>query len=596
MPSGDNKRKITQAMAVEALLACDGAILPAARWIEAKHGISYTHGSMRNQRDKARRDGIQIPDPPYHPGAGQRKKDSLAEQARRRAAVEDGLLDEEDSRPLVDGRIDPREVKARPLPKAGQVATYLITGAVNNTHIHPAFWRNLQALARHYNAEIIVRPIHYNLNAYRRMGADTEDAAAEGDSDIWFDPAVRPFLSTDRIELAPDCHFAGDAPITATAASPLSGYDTFTGRASGIFAATKLEMRSVATMRAEPAKLLFTTGAVTQRNYTETKTGQKADWHHTYGAMLIEVDCQGRWWPRHIIAGEDGACNDLGLSVRSGRVRPANNIAAITPGDIHVAQLDEAVRATLFGPGGMVDELKPSELHLHDLHDHQSRSHHNARDPFKLFQLRQAGKDSVLDEVRSDAEFLRYCHRDWMQTVVVASNHDDHLRRWVTEADWKSDPVNARFYLRCAERMLSAIEDEDKGFHLLEWACRDMGAPDAAIFLQPDQSWTVEDIECGLHGDKGPNGSRGSARSIAKTGSKSTIGHSHSAGIFEGCWQTGVTAGTLEDLDMGYNSGPSSWSRMLVGTYRGGKRTMILMRGLEWRADRSKMEGQQCAA
>ena len=143
--------------------------------------------------------------------------------------------------------------------------------------------------------------------------------------------------------------------------------------------------------------------------------------------------------------------------------------------------------------------------------------------------------------------------------------------------------------------MLAAIEDEDNGFHLLEWACREMGAPGAAVFLQPDQSWQVEGIECGLHGDKGPNGSRGSARSIAKTGSKSTIGHSHSAGIFEGCWQTGVTAGTLDDLDMGYNSGPSSWSRALVATYRGGKRTMLIMRGLQWRADRS--EGvRQCSA
>lgn len=594
MPRGSNLQKITQDMAVEALLECKGAVAAAARLIYDKHGVEYTDSSMRYRRDLARRQGVEIPDPPVNRAAGQRDPDSMAEQRRRKIAVEDGLLDEEDARPIADGRIDPREAQARALPGPGEVATYLITGAVNNTHIHPAFWRNLQALARHYDAEIIVRPIHYNLNAYRRMGADTEDESAEGD-EIWFDPAVRPYLSTDRVALAPDCHFAGDAPITATAATPLSGYDTFTGRASGIFAATKVEMRSVATMRAEPAKLLFTTGAVTQRNYTETKTGQKADHHHTYGAMLVEVDSAGQWWPRHIIAGEDGTCNDIGLTVRGGRVRPANNIAALTPGDIHVAQLDQSIRSTLFGPGGMVDVLRPAELHLHDLHDHLSRSHHNARDPFKLFQLRQAGKDSVLDEVRADADFLKYCHRDWLQTVVIASNHDDHLRRWVTDADWKSDPINARFYLRCAERMLGAIEDEDNGFHLLEWACREMGAPGAAVFLQPDQSWQVEGIECGLHGDKGPNGSRGSARSIAKTGSKSTIGHSHSAGIFEGCWQTGVTAGTLDDLDMGYNSGPSSWSRALVATYRGGKRTMMIMRGLQWRADRS--EGvRQCSA
>lgn len=70
MPMGDNNRKVTRAMAVEALLACDGAILPAARWIEAKHGISYTHASMRYQRDKARKAGIQIPIPTVRLTAG----------------------------------------------------------------------------------------------------------------------------------------------------------------------------------------------------------------------------------------------------------------------------------------------------------------------------------------------------------------------------------------------------------------------------------------------------------------------------------------------------------------------------------------------
>lgn len=484
-------------------------------------------------------------------------------------------------KPLSGGRVEPIEIAKRALPSAVTgPKTYIITGAVNNTDIHEPLWLNLNALAAHYDAEIIVRPIFYNLNAYRRLGADTENVSADGE-EIHFDPAVKPYFQTGRIELAPGLHFAGDAPITATAANPLSGYDTFTGEASGIFAATKVQMVSVATMKRDPAKLLYTTGVVTQRNYTETKTGQKADWHHAYAALLVEVDSDGDWFVRHLIAGEDGAINDLGLSIRNGCVRRAQNIAALTPGDVHVYKLDSRVAAALYGPSGITDILKPAELHHHDLHDQEVRNHHDKKKPFRRLRLKAQGKVSVEDEIQADADFLNYAARPDMLQVVIRSNHDDALLRWVEETDWRADEDNMHFYLACAKRQVEAELQEDDHFILLEWACKEKGAPEDVRFLKGDESWRVFDIECGLHGDKGPNGARGSARSISKTGSKTTIGHSHSATIHEGCWQTGVSAGGLETLDMAYNSGPSSWSRTMVVTYTGGKRTMVTMRGLK---------------
>lgn len=590
MPSGENTRKITREMAVEALLACDGAINPAIRWIEERYGVSVSGSSIRHHRKMARKRGVEIPDPPWTPARGERIAGSLSEKRLIKDAAAAGLI-EPDDRPLSGGRINPPDIETRPTPSPGEVRRYILTGAVNNTDIHPAFWGNLRALAEHYGAEILVRRIAYNLNAYRR-NADTE--LREGESGapehIYYDPAIAPFICDRRVELAPGLHWAGDAPVTATATSPLSGYDTFTGGASGVFASTKIEMKSIATMRGEPAKLLYTTGVVTQRNYTETKTGQKADWHHSYGAILVEVDGDGDWFPRHLIAGEDGSFCDLRRRVQGEQVREAETVAAITPGDIHVAALDEAVKSTLFGPGGVTDTLRPRELHLHDLHDHESRSHHDARNPFRLFELQQRGRDNVAEEIEKDAAFLRYADRPWMRQVVIGSNHDDHLRRWVAEADWRKDPVNALFHVRCIHEALSAIERKDDDFHLLEWACREKGAPEEVVFLRPDQSWRVCGIECGLHGDKGPNGARGSARSIAKTGAKTNIGHSHSAAIFEGCWQAGVTAGELEAVTMDYASGPSAWSRTMIVTYTNGKRTMITMRGLKWRAEAQQEE------
>jgi hypothetical protein len=551
--------------------------------------LGCSRQKVRYHRGKAIDAGVTVPTPPWDPTTGESPPPGF-QSLMLEAEVSD--------KPVSAGRVDVREVDVRPLPAPGQVKSYILTAAVNNWDIHGPYWQNLCAYARYLGAEILVRPLAYNLNAFRRMGADTE-LMPEGytDSGVYYDPAVLPFLSTDRVELAPGLHWAGDAPVTATAVRPLSGYETFTGEASGIFGATKVEMRSVATMVSEPAKLVYSTGVVTQRAYSETKTGQKADFHHTYGALIAEVESDGTWFVRHLLgSSETGAFDDLDLHVEDGRVVASNdNVAGLTPGDIHSVKLDPRVKDALFGEGGMIDQIRPQQLHLHDLHDHESRSHHIRKDPFKNLLLHETGQEGVEREVEVAAELLKFVARQWMKTVVVKSNHDNHLLRWVKEADWKTDPANMEFYLSVALRMVQATKQKEDGFDVLEWACRNKGAPAEVVFLRPDQDWRLEGIQCGLHGDQGLNGARGSAASIARTGSKTNIGHSHSAGIWDGCWQSGVTGGDLETIRMDYVSGPSSWSRSMIVTYKGGKRSMVTMRGLKFRADRSRWCGPEGA-
>lgn len=569
---GHNTQKVGYAATIEVLLRNNGSVSDTAR------ELGLARATVQYHRRKARALGVEIPDAPWNPAQGETRADSHAAQDRRRKAEQD--------KPLAAGNISTKAAQVRPVPPPGEVKRYILTSAVNNTHVHTEYWRNLEAFARHYDAEIMIRRLGYNLNAYRRLGADTElDGTIDGES-VYYDAAVIPHICDERVQLAPGLDWAGDAPVTATAASPLAGYDTFTGEASGIFAGTKVEMRSVATMRGRGAKHIYSTGVVTQRNYTDTKTGKKADWHHVYGALLVEVDSDGDWFVRHLIGDECGVINDIGLRAKGGRVRVARNIAALTPGDIHAAKLADAVRAAIFGPGGIVDELKPRELHCHDTHDHESRSHHNTRRPFERFRLHHTERESVAAEIAKAAEFYQYVKRPWLQVYDIWSNHSAHILRYLEETDWRQDPPNMAFYLDAARQVVSAIERGEEDFNVYEWACRAAGCPDDVRFLKPDESHVVAGIECGMHGDQGPNGSRGSARNIARTGAKSNIGHSHSPAIFEGCWQAGVSAGTVDTLDMGYNSGPSSWSRTLIVTFDNGKRSMLTMQGLKWRAGR----------
>jgi hypothetical protein len=100
---------------------------------------------------------------------------------------------------------------------------------------------------------------------------------------------------------------------------------------------------------------------------------------------------------------------------------------------------------------------------------------------------------------------------------------------------------------------------------------------DTSFVICPDQAGG---IECALHGDQGANGARGGIRQFAKMGRRSNIGHSHSAGIDGGAWQTG----TKSKLKLEYNHGLSSWSHSDIVTYPNGKRAVITFFNNKWRA------------
>jgi len=83
-----------------------------------------------------------------------------------------------------------------------------------------------------------------------------------------------------------------------------------------------------------------------------------------------------------------------------------------------------------------------------------------------------------------------------------------------------------------------------------------------------------------MHGDKGPNGSRGAIRGFGRIGVRSIIGHSHTPGVMDGVYQVG----TSSRLRLEYSSGPSSWMHCHCVIYPNGKRSLIWIIDGEWRA------------
>ena len=97
--------------------------------------------------------------------------------------------------------------------------------------------------------------------------------------------------------------------------------------------------------------------------------------------------------------------------------------------------------------------------------------------------------------------------------------------------------------------------------------------------LERDESLVLGSVELSLHGDKGPNGARGSRSNLKRIGVKTIIGHSHSPGIDGGCYQTG----TSTPLRLDYNKGPSSWLNCHCVLYANGKRSLLPIIDGEWR-------------
>jgi hypothetical protein len=105
--------------------------------------------------------------------------------------------------------------------------------------------------------------------------------------------------------------------------------------------------------------------------------------------------------------------------------------------------------------------------------------------------------------------------------------------------------------------------------------------PDDVRFLKTDESFKICNgrSSAACTATWGPTAHAAPPRT-SPSGRRANIGHTHSAGIYDGLY----VAGTSSTLDMGYNKGPSSWSHSHVVTYPNGKRTMVTMYAGKWRA------------
>ena len=479
---------------------------------------------------------------------------------------------------------------------------FILTSAQDCSEVHEDFWNALNVYAKWLGeCEIIVSGFTYS----KKLFEDHDTRSAK----VGFHPSIDPFIVHDRIRIGDEVDFCGEMNTLPTAVTPLSGFSTYTRGRWGIFPHPKVQLESVATMKHERAKQLISTGSITLPNYVRKKAGIKATFHHQIGAVLVEMTPDGATYCRHLLTTdlENGSFYDLDRYVTSEEVTTGHRVEAITYGDIHIEKLDAEVALLTWGydkdekvswaesnwrrdsdgfvssesdlmdsPLPLIYRLRPKYEFYHDLFDMSARNHHSIKDIHFRFDAHVRGghKDDVQAGIERCANFITENHREECVSIVVESNHDQALLKWLKTADYREDPANAVFFLDCQLWLYRQIEAGVSSPDIFQAVMREAGIPEETVFCNEDQSFIIcGDIECGMHGHLGPNGSRGSPLGISRSGNKSVTGHTHSPSIRDGAYVAGVSG----RLDMGYNRGPSSWSHSHVIIYSNGKRTIITM-------------------
>jgi hypothetical protein len=445
---------------------------------------------------------------------------------------------------------------------------FVVTSAVNDTAVVAPALRAMQTFCEARNAQLLVIPLRYKNPTSRSENSKGYSWAME----------VRPFLFDRRVKLHKRLQLLADIKTQPTAVRPLTSLDTITGTDSGIVGHTRVSLESIPTRSGDLPKLMWTTGAITKRAYSDTTAGKKGEFHHVCGALIVEIDGP-RFHVRNITI-KNGQFTDLGKVYGPDGVTDAPPAASLRCGDIHALESDARVMATTFGKGGIVDTLKPRHVIVDDVLDFGSASHH--LNYWEKFRRHHDGSNSIQREIDLTCKAIDSMFRQWSETVVVASNHHEHLMRWLERAENAHDLENAILYHEVKAEILRAIHASGRipsAFELL--ARRKLKHP--ARFLARDESLVVMGVENSYHGDKGPGGAKGNIKGFSRIGIKCNIGHSHRPGICDGAYQTGTSGPTDPDYSKG---SPSGALHSHVVTYADGSRTHIHIIDGKYRGDK----------
>src|SRR3990167_2045493 len=442
---------------------------------------------------------------------------------------------------------------------------YVLTSSQNNTHVDQNMLESLLRYCEHNNARLLIGRLTYN-----QTGFCQPDLNNEG---VWYDNAVKPYLVSGQLDLGGFCHFIADANVIPTAKIPISGgFESSTPPGiHAIIPATKLAMKMCPVLKDESEKMVISTGTVTLRNYIMRKAGALASNDHNISAIFVDTE-KGEMRQLEQMPGFIGFYDKLSRYTPDGvQTDLENSVAAFQPGDIHAEKMEPENLARLCE---LLEYYKPEHLLIHDLQDFSSRNHHSIK-RCEFIHLQHVNKVTIKQEIKTVSDVVTQLAKYAPNVHIVESNHDLAIMTYLSQSDFKNDPVNACVYLEC---MLALYKHQEKTgndeFNMLEYVYHKYGGRKRAknlTFHKIDDSLIIAGTQMACHGHLGISGARGNPNSYRQLGYPVNVGHGHTSCIYGRVYAAGVAAGK----QLGYNKGLSTWSLSHILTYVNGQRQII---------------------
>ena len=466
----------------------------------------------------------------------------------------------------------------------------VVTAAQYGAEVSHENLASLKAYAKSRGFLLVVMPIRYGKLHIYNKDLDEWELKSELSTVLTEDPDIL-VLPVDRNHPTENLFPFGEhltlnaMRINPTRKKPLTALDASEGTVSQIVASPKMHFIPVpvSSERETVPKVHASTGSVTIPNYDEHTAGIKAAEAHCYGGLVVERDPKDHFHVRQLLSNSQGEFYDIdGTFYTPTKVKPRGNkesvVDALVLGDWHNTLTDPVARSAVFGKKGQVERLRPTYVIVHDFFDGWSISHHHEQNAFNTQRKSETGTNLLAWELSAAVKELRWMlnqHPD-VKFVMVPSNHNEHLDRYLLEKRFEKEPHNARI---ANELFWMCVENPNKSALQLYIESR-MSADELVnvTFLQRDDDFILHGIDLSLHGDIGPKGARGSAINIDRIGHRSIIGHSHCPSIHDKCWQVG----TMTLLRLEYNSGPSDWMHTNAIVYKNGQRQLINLIAGKW--------------
>jgi len=419
---------------------------------------------------------------------------------------------------------------------------YFITWAQNNTPIFFPFFKKLQAYASFHNAEIIVIAGRYS-NKMETLKKDTKES--------WADELI-PYLSATSHNLNNNVKVMSHIKVSATSSNPLMGLEGLTSTESIIIGHPRLHLKVMPVIDPMKPKMLFTTGACTKENYTDSLLGAKGDFNHTFGFCVVEVKDKDMFFVRQVSAdSKTGEFTDLYYHVNDKGVSRINQIDGIVLGDLHVGEHNPVVIDKTLNI--LLKKLTPKAIVCHDSFSALSINPHELKDPFILAKREKDGTNSLKDEIDNMLNFFEKIKE--YNVIIVRSNHDDMLDRFL-KTDWRSGSTmkNSEEYMKFS--LLTLTGKAKNG--IIPYVINER-FPNFKC-LSRDDSYKIGNFEISQHGDLVYNNVKGGIEQFRKLNQKYIIGHSHTPSRRDGA----LSVGTSTFLKLSYTSGLTNWANSHV--------------------------------